>query len=154
MISKIALSLILLAAPLLLAPGAMALEQGFVTASGYAVTDVTRAMRSDGVLHIALQFNTDVSGYSGELIYRDIGDDEIDALIHLEADGEIFPLLRVDGAISAPARLQLGFNYDPENNPRVGRWEADFIAPPQDAQAVFLILPNVAPIGPIAIRDL
>lgn len=123
------------------------------TASGYAYAEPYKAVRKDGVLHIEVRFVTDYPGYSGELIYEDIPLERIDGVIYAEFGDQSFSLLRDDGDVVAPASLHLGFNYDPSKNPRVGSWKADFVAPMHDVNEVTIFMPNVAPIGPIAIRD-
>lgn len=123
------------------------------TASGHAYAEPYRAVRRDGVLHLEVRFKTDYPGYSGELIYEDIPLDRIDGRIYAEFGDQSFSLLREEGEIQAPDRLHLGFNYDPERNPRVGAWKADFVAPMHDVNEVTLFMPNVAPIGPFIIHD-
>ncbi|MCB8890180.1 hypothetical protein [Vreelandella malpeensis] len=123
------------------------------TASGHAYAEPYRAVRKEGVLHIEVRFLTDYPGYSGELIYENIPLERIDGLIYAEFGDQSFSLLRKQGDVVAPKSLRLGFNYDPERNPRVGSWKADFVAPLHDVNEVTLFMPNVAPIGPIPIRD-
>lgn len=123
------------------------------TASGHAYAEPYKAIRKDGVLHIEVRFVTDYPGYSGELIYEDIPLERIDGLIYAEFGDQSFSLLREEGSVVAPDNLHLGFNYDPSKNPRVGSWKADFVAPMHDVNEVTIYMPNVAPIGPIAIRD-
>lgn len=123
------------------------------TASGHAYAEPYKAVRKDGVLHIEVRFVTDYPGYSGELIYEDIPLERIDGLIYAEFGDQSFSLLRKDGGVVVPDNLHLGFNYDPSKNPRVGSWKADFVAPMHDVNEVTIFMPNVAPIGPIAIRD-
>ncbi|MBE0463046.1 MAG: hypothetical protein ACTIDY_10130 [Halomonadaceae bacterium] len=123
------------------------------TASGHAYAEPYKAVRKDGVLHIEVRFVTDYPGYSGELIYEDIPLERIDGQIYAEFGDQSFSLLRQDGGVVAPDNLHLGFNYDPSKNPRVGSWKADFVAPMHDVNEVTIFMPNVAPIGPIAIRD-
>lgn len=96
---------------------------------------------------------TDYPGYSGEIIYDDIPLDRIDGKIYAEFGDQSFSLLREDGGVVAPDSLRLSFNYEPDKNPRVGTWKADFVAPMHDVNEVMLFMPNVAPIGPIVIRD-
>ncbi|ADO42421.1 hypothetical protein [Ketogulonicigenium vulgare] len=122
------------------------------TASGYAYANIKKADRSVGVLHIEVEFITDMQGYSGELIYGPIPATDLDSTIYLQAGDAHLPLIRVDGVANIHDTMQLAFNYNPNRNPRVGRWQGDFIAP-EGAAPVYLILPNVAPIGPITIRD-
>ncbi|MBE0404023.1 hypothetical protein CZ787_17820 [Halomonas citrativorans] len=123
------------------------------TASGHAYAEPYKAVRKEGVLHIEVRFVTDYPGYSGEIIYEDIPLDRIDGQIYAEFGDQSFSLLREDGGVVAPDNLRLSFNYEPDKNPRVGTWKADFVAPMHDVNEVMLFMPNVAPIGPIVIRD-
>lgn len=139
---------------MLTSTGTFALDaERFPTASGHAYAEPYRAVRKEGVLHVELRFVTDYAGYSGELIYKDIPLERIDGLIYAEFGDQSFSLLREKGRVVAPNSLRLGFNYDPERNPRVGAWQADFVAPQHDVDEITIFMPNVAPIGPIAIRD-
>ncbi|MGP9798930.1 hypothetical protein ACT3UJ_16425 [Halomonas sp. 86] len=123
------------------------------TASGHAYAEPYKAVRKEGVLHIEVRFVTDYPGYSGEIIYDDIPLDRIDGQIYAEFGDQSFSLLREDGGVVAPDNLRLSFNDEPDKNPRVGTWKADFVAPMHDVNEVMLFMPNVAPIGPIVIRD-
>lgn len=123
------------------------------TASGHAYAEPYKAVRKEGVLHIEVRFVTDYPGYSGEIIYDDIPLDRIDGQIYAEFGDQSFSLLREDGGVVAPDSLRLSFNDEPDKNPRVGTWKADFVAPMHDVNEVMLFMPNVAPIGPIVIRD-
>lgn len=123
------------------------------TASGHAYAEPYKAVRKEGVLHIEVRFVTDYPGYSGELIYEDIPLERIDGLIYTEFGDQSFSLLRENGGVVAPDSLHLSFNYEPDKNPRVGTWKADFVAPMHDVNEVMLFMPNVGPIGPITIRD-
>ena len=124
-----------------------------LTAGGHAWAEVRKATRKDGVLHVEVQFLTDYAGYSGEKLYDAIPADELDASVYVSAGDQTFPLWREGGVAALPDRLELAFNYDPGRNPRVGRWEADFVAPGDDVAEVVLHLPNVAPVGPFPVRD-
>lgn len=147
------LALCLLALPLL-ATGAPAQQPPrAITASGYAYAEVTRATRKDGILHVEVTFATDHAGYAGEPIYTGIAAQRVDALIYLVFGDQTLPLWRENGQVLIPDTLHLGFNYDPSRNPRVGRWQADFVAPTGDILEATLLLPNVGPIGPFPIRD-
>lgn len=123
------------------------------TASGHAYAEPYKAIRKDDVLHIEVRFVTDYPGYSGELIYEDIPLERIDGQIYAEFGDQSFSLLRKEGGVVVPDSLHLGFNYEPSKKPRVGSWKADFVAPMHDVNEVMLFMPNVAPIGPIAIQD-
>ncbi|MGO2149457.1 hypothetical protein, partial [Halomonas sp.] len=86
-------------------------------------------------------------------LHEKSGLDRIDGKIYAEFGDQSFSLLREDGGVVAPDSLRLSFNYEPDKNPRVGTWKADFVAPMHDVNEVMLFMPNVAPIGPIVIRD-
>lgn len=107
------------------APSSLSAEEEgkALTAGGHAWAEVRRALVKDGMLHLELRFLTDYVGYSGEKIYEGI----------------------------PPEKLELSFNYDPQRNPRVGEWRADFVAPEQDVAEAWLHMPNMAPIGPFPI---
>ncbi|MFT4012239.1 MAG: hypothetical protein QM682_02330 [Paracoccus sp. (in: a-proteobacteria)] len=125
-----------------------------VTTSGKAWAELHKANRKDGKLSIELRFLTRTSGYSGEVIYTDLAALPAAEVPHLTAGGRDYPLfLDAAGKPMAPDRAETSFNYDPEKNPRVGTWKAVFEAPPAEAGDVMLILPNVAPIGPLGIKD-
>ncbi|MCX8997448.1 hypothetical protein NOF55_10040 [Rhizobiaceae bacterium BDR2-2] len=123
-----------------------------LTGSGKAWATVRKAVRQGDTVRIELRFETDYAGYSGEIVYEKLPDDAIDGAIYLSSGGERFLLRRENGKVAAPGELRLKFNYAPEKNPRVGDWKAAFAAPPADAADIMLVLPNVAPIGPIAIK--
>lgn len=145
--------LLLLLAMLASTPTFALNAERYPTASGHAYAEPYKAVRKEGVLHIEVRFVTDYPGYSGELIYENIPLERIDGLIYTEFGDQSFSLLRENGGVVAPDSLHLSFNYEPEKNPRVGTWKADFVAPMHDVNEVMLFMPNVAPIGPIAIRD-
>ncbi|MBZ5488947.1 hypothetical protein HW452_15590 [Halomonas aquamarina] len=146
-------SCVLLLAALITTPVLALNAERAPTASGHAYAEPYKAVRKNGVLHVEVRFVTDYAGYSGELIYEDIPLERIDGLIYAEFGDQSFSLLREDGDVVAPDNLHLGFNYDPSRNPRVGSWKADFVAPMHDINEVTIFMPNVAPIGPIKIRD-
>lgn len=123
------------------------------TESGKAWATVRKAVRQGDTVSVELRFETDYEGYSGETIYEKLADGAIDDAIYLSSGGKRFPLHRENGKVAAPAELKLKFNYDPKKNPRVGDWKAQFAAPPADAVDVTLTLPNVAPVGPITIKE-
>lgn len=123
-----------------------------MTQSDKAWATVRKAVRQGDVVSIELRFETDYPGYSGETIYEKLDDGAIDNVIYLSAGDQRFPLHRTDGKVAAPAELKLKFNYNPDKNPRVGDWKAQFDAPPADAGDIMLTLPNVAPIGPITLK--
>ncbi|MFC0219590.1 hypothetical protein ACFFJ7_14420 [Pseudochelatococcus lubricantis] len=130
-------------------PAHAAEEARPLTASGKAWATVRKAVRQGDTVAVELRFETDYAGYSGETIYEKVAD----GAIYLSAGDTRFPLLRENDKPAAPDELKLKFNYDPTKNPRVGDWKARFAAPPADAANVTLTLPNVAPIGPITIRN-
>ncbi|MGV6871764.1 hypothetical protein ACUSIJ_03610 [Pseudochelatococcus sp. B33] len=123
-----------------------------LTKSGKAWATVRKAVRQDNTVAIELRFETDYEGYSGETIYEKLSADAMDDAIYLTAGDKRYPLHRENGKAAAPGALKLTFNYDPKKNPRVGDWKAQFDAPPAEAAEVTLTLPNVAPIGPIAVK--
>ncbi|MFT3689137.1 hypothetical protein [Paenirhodobacter sp.] len=133
-------------------PAFAEVPQKAMTAGGHAWGEVKRAVVKDGVLHVEAQFLTDYVGYSGERLYADIPADRLNAAIYVMKGDQTFPLWLRDGKAKVPGKLDLTFNYDPQRNPRVGKWQADFVAPEADVTEAFLILPNVAPIGPFPIR--
>lgn len=122
------------------------------TSSGHAWAEVRRATVKDDVLHVEVYFLTDYVGYSGEKIYENIPADRLNASIYVMKGDQTFPLWLKDGQPAMPDKLELTFNYDPQRNPRVGKWQADFVAPGHDVKEAFLQLPNVELIGPFPIR--
>lgn len=152
------LKTLLMALALAAAPAAPALadaaqtSENAMTASGHAWAEVRRAVARDGVLHIKVQFLTDYGGYSGEVIYESIPPEDLNEQIHVINGDQTFPLWLEDGEADIPGKLELSFNYDPQRNPRVGKWEGNFISPGPDVTEAYLQLPNVALIGPFKIK--